>query len=114
MKMYEVLISHLRDCAKYDQYENTFSEAADAIEKLEKSIPRWIPVTERLPKEEFNKNSHSFEYVLCATIFGDVRPYRYGRRAVDEEAHFWHGVGRVDNYVTHWMQWPKPPKEKTE
>lgn len=32
--MYEVLISHLRDCAKYDQYENTFSEAADAIEKL--------------------------------------------------------------------------------
>ena len=34
MTTYEVLISHLRDCAKYDQYENTFSEAADAIEKL--------------------------------------------------------------------------------
>ena len=32
--MYEVLISHLRDCAKYDQYENTFAEAADAIEEL--------------------------------------------------------------------------------
>lgn len=34
--MYEVLISHLRDCAKYDQYENTFAEAADAIEELVK------------------------------------------------------------------------------
>ena len=32
--MYEVLISHLRGCAKYDQYENTFTEAADAIEFL--------------------------------------------------------------------------------
>jgi len=34
MKMYEVLISHLRDCAKLDPYENTFTEAADAIEEL--------------------------------------------------------------------------------
>ena len=32
--MYEVLISHLRDCAKYDPYENTFTKAADAIENL--------------------------------------------------------------------------------
>lgn len=32
--MYEVLIAHLRECAKYDKSENTYKEAADAIEKL--------------------------------------------------------------------------------
>ena len=32
--MYEELISHLRECAKYDKTENTFKEAADAIEEL--------------------------------------------------------------------------------
>lgn len=32
--MYEVLISHLRECAKYDMAGNTFTEAADAIEEL--------------------------------------------------------------------------------
>lgn len=34
--MYEELISHLRECAKLDPSENTFSEAADAIEELSK------------------------------------------------------------------------------
>lgn len=32
--MYEALILHLRECAKYDPDENTFQEAADAIESL--------------------------------------------------------------------------------
>lgn len=32
--MYECLISHLRECAKNDATENTFSEAANAIEML--------------------------------------------------------------------------------
>lgn len=67
--MYEALISHLRECAKYDKPENTFKEAADAIEELTREYesvskdlvesvelcrklkkPKWIPVTERLPE----------------------------------------------------------------
>ena len=32
--MYEALVAHLRECAKYDKIENTFAEAADAIEEL--------------------------------------------------------------------------------
>lgn len=36
--MYEVLISHLRECAKLDPNENTFNEAADAIEKLNSQV----------------------------------------------------------------------------
>lgn len=73
--MYEALITHLRECAKLDPAENTYKEAADAIEDLEKSLAialleyqiannkwlmteeyakqkqRWIPVTERLPED---------------------------------------------------------------
>lgn len=32
--MYEALIAHLRECAKFDKSNNTFKEAADAIEEL--------------------------------------------------------------------------------
>lgn len=32
--MYEVLIAHLRECAKLDPSNNTYTEAADAIEEL--------------------------------------------------------------------------------
>ena len=40
--MYEVLISHLRECAKLDPSNNTYAEAADAIEKLpERNVGKW-------------------------------------------------------------------------
>ena len=32
--MYEVLVSHLRECEKLDPSNNTYKEAADAIEEL--------------------------------------------------------------------------------
>lgn len=32
--MYEVLIAHLRECAKLDPSNNTYAEAADAIDEL--------------------------------------------------------------------------------
>lgn len=34
--MYGALISHLRECAKLDKSNNTYAEAADAIEKLDR------------------------------------------------------------------------------
>ena len=41
--MYEALISHLRECAKLDPAENTFSEAADAIADLQRrKRGKWI------------------------------------------------------------------------
>ena len=73
---------------------------------------RWIPVTERLPEKKINPNTRDFEYVLCATVFGDVRPYKYGAPIGQGEAHFWNGAGYVDAYVTHWMPLPEPPKEE--
>lgn len=71
----------------------------------------WISVEDRLPEERINPKRDDFEYVLCATKFGDVRPYQYGTAIGHTQAHFWHGLGIVDEFVTHWMPLPKPPKE---
>ena len=124
--MYEELVSHLRECAKVDPSENTFSEAADAIEELQQTVehykgcsddwyreacdykaalPRWIPVTERLPKEG--------EFVL---VYGDFYPNKHdgGVIAVSKRMdwNYWQGFGRERN-ITHWMPLPEPPKEET-
>ena len=41
--MYEVLIAHLRECAKLDASDNTYTEAADAIDKLSaKATPKRV------------------------------------------------------------------------
>ena len=73
--------------------------------------PSWISVEERLPEEKTNPNTRDFEYVLCTTIWGDVRPFKYGTPIGQKDAHFWNGAGYVDAYVTHWMPLPEPPKE---
>jgi len=40
MDKYDVLVLHLRECAKLDKSENTFAEAVNAIEDLEKRLER--------------------------------------------------------------------------
>ena len=96
-----------------------FNEAADAIEArdkaaeeweilsecwrkackgLENRMPRWIPVTERLPEED--------ELVLVWRNNG----LPYVSRRIDLS--YWVGLGR-DAGVTHWMPLPEPPKEET-
>ena len=90
----------------------TLEPLKDALALLKEQEARWIPVTERLPEEKINPNTRDFEYVLCATVFGDVRPYKYGTPIGQREAHFWNGAGYVDAYVTHWMPLPEPPKEE--
>ncbi len=121
MKTYEEQIQDLRDKAEFlrktnydsnthNSFAETMSQAADAIEELTraheqwieqernamlKSIPKWIPVTERLPREK--------ETVLTwgkkETILFD---WRYDNK--------WCCFGGV----THWMPLPEPPKEETE
>ena len=132
--MYDKLIRQLRNCAIESApckacdmvnddscTDGLMKQAADAIEELStvvrvqkavlEKFPRWIPVTERLPEERINPNTRDFEYVLCVTIWGDVRPYKYGTPTGEKEAHFWNGAGYVDAYVTHWMPLPERPEE---
>lgn len=122
--MYEELVTHLRECAKLDPSENTFSAAADAIEKLskdrdkweatakeeraaywhwfdnyQKDVPRWISVMERLPEE------NGFYLCLYKSIGGDeglsIQKWHNGRWNLNEIY-----------AITHWMPLPKAPKEE--
>jgi hypothetical protein len=82
------------------------SEAADAIEELSRNtreLPRWIPVTERLPK-----------YGERVLVFGGVTMYvaYYDKNRYGGES--WHKLNSKSHYCnpTHWMPLPQPPKEE--
>ena len=128
--MYEALIAHLRECEKLDPSNNTYKEAADAIEELSmklhgdeaailgmkreiermvvKGTHRWIPVTERLPKaDEHDARGYAVPYLV---MNGWMRVT--ARRTKDYWVLF--GDGTVLEYVTHWMPLPEPPKEQSD
>lgn len=76
----------------------------------------WTPVSERLPEEKLFNPSGSdfgfdFEEVLCTTIWGDVRAYKYGKPIGHDKPHFWFGAGIMDDYVIAWKPMPEPYKE---
>lgn len=127
--MYDELIKKLRECTEEMNGEKTlWHQAADSIEELQKitthyeeeskgwwlaacdakeererlkeQIPRWIPVTERLPEKIGYYLAHiaNINQMSMAT---DVV-------ALWDGNHFY-----VSSFVavTHWMPLPKPPKD---
>ena len=76
----------------------------------------WIPISERLPEEKLLNLSGSdfgfdFEEVLCTTIWGNVRSYKFGTPIGHDKPHFWLGGGIMDEYVIAWQYNPEPYKE---
>ena len=131
--MYDELVKDLRE--NHDKYFARDMQAADAIEELQATVegyksstnmvfvekdgetviefvPRWIPVTERLP-EEVRKS------YLCRTDSG----YHCEVRWTDNVYGLWTGGGGkwgwsifdIPQYakVTHWMPLPPAPKEES-
>ena len=94
---YDTVISILHDVPTVDVPETNFGN--------------WIPVSERLPEEKINENTSDFEYVLCTTTFGDVRPYKFGQTIGWSEPHFWHWNSMMDKYVVAWCELPEPYQE---
>ena len=100
---------------------NTFWEesANNAKKLLEDKLPKWIPVTERLPENQS-------PVLVFATMFenldGDVvSPYvGMAYYTYSPKGGWWGGtdgnvygaIGLVN--VTHWMPLPNPPKEVKE
>ena len=72
-------------------------------------MSRWIKVDDQLPEAKISPITHDLVGVLCATTFGDVRVYGYGKVYGHCAEHFWHGGGIMDEYVTHWMPLPDMP-----
>jgi len=103
MKMYDELVKRLRERAAWINYGEEYptedvklmTDAADAIEELQ--VPKWIPVTERLPTEKGR--------YLTAYADGYVTENDWcfiGLMAV--------GWCYDRDAVTHWMPLPEPPK----
>ena len=92
------------ECDEADCLTPVLRTAADLIEQqaariaeLEAKVPRWIPVTEKIPPDQ--------EEVLVLTRSKNgVRNVDKGYWAID---HFIHR-GRAE--VTRWMQLPEPPE----
>ena len=96
-----------------DVPENIEWALEDAVRANKKvlEVAGWVSVKDRLPEGRTNPRTLDFEPVLCATVFGNIRVYKYGQRLGTTEAHFYDGYSRMDDYVTHWMPIPWPLKE---
>lgn len=125
--MYEDLIKSLKDAKRfaesrgYSGMANVIKQAADAIAELQEGNaalngtianlleqikdlgkPRWIPVTERLPKK--------WTWVLVCFDGADVPSTGFINSTGD-----WIGEDMYTNYgVTYWMPLPEPPKDEIE
>ena len=125
--MYDKLVKRLREPC---QYENCVlcQDAADAIEELQQTaehykgcsddwykeacdykamLPRWIPVTERLPEER---------HPVLVTYLGynDKLPKSDMVAMCDDGDWYWYyDESKCKVAITHWMPLPEPPKEET-
>ena len=78
-------------------------EANEALKKFQTtvaSIPRWIPVTERLPEDD----------TICILTNGVSDAIGYRGKVFG-----WHLIWTdylEESDVTHWMPLPEPPKEE--
>jgi hypothetical protein len=100
------------------------------IESLTDEIPHWIPVSERLPEPEINvliRQSYGEDAPYANITIGHLhqesdlrrKPYwtwiAYGADMVHPKIEAWHRADFIcpgDEFVTHWMPLPQPPKEE--
>lgn len=86
------------------------AEELEHVKKLLKNIPRWIPVSERMPEPE--------ELVMVS--FENFSLPMVGRYMVDDDDGGTFRVGDMDEsfiehdlYVNAWMPLPEPYREET-
>lgn len=80
------------------------AEALEYIELLEKQIPKWISVNDRVPDKFQEDDGCLVNYLAFMPKFGvDIANYL-------EPAKSWFCMG-MPSLVTHWMQLPEPPKK---
>lgn len=132
---YEQLVKELRLSCEDERYGGKYlylsliNRSADAIEELQgqidgwveqerkaliKSLPKWIPVTERLPKCEWGAEVGNIEWISCGMVFAGC----FGRGGKYRDAYFrtWtdgtEGIDAKDADYWRQIQIPEPPKEE--
>lgn len=89
-------------------YKRLTDDAADAIEKMQKQLPRWISVKDRLPENGENV----LLYFESDARYGDERNRK---RIIGIGFHcneHWHvDLNSVETAIA-WMPLPDPPKEE--
>lgn len=73
--------------------------------------PKWILLSERLPKEGINPITQDYYEYQCSIYLNgvyDLRFLRFGK------GHWWNGGWLADDYVTAWMERPEPYKAESE
>ena len=100
------------DCA-YEDIKNCHdSIVADHLIANGVTFQQWIPVTERLPKNDYEKPWWERQQYLVCLQNGGMRVAVYGYKECD----WWidkHNCVLDERFctgVTHWMQLPQPPK----
>lgn len=78
-----------------EQYKLYLQDAIKDLQSAHKELPRWIPVTERLPEKDTR-------VIVCASL-----PEGVHSDFIYEDGHWFVSIG-----VTHWMPFPEPPKEE--
>ena len=86
----------------YDGMDEVNEACRMGMEALERT--RWIPVSERLPE----KND---QWVLCLCVSGAIEVLKFDYTMWNWDAQY-PGRCYMENYVTHWMPLPEPPKEE--
>ena len=106
----DTLMKHAADAIEELQqiaahYEETAHDYFKDVCYYLERVPKWIPVTERLPEQ---KKAH----YLCL-LDDDSMAVVYWSKVPDwvsKGEWAWHNPNWKD--VTHWMPLPEPPKEK--
>ena len=125
--MYEDLVKRLRAySAEHQKHGGITAKAADAIEELCKaqeqwiaqernallrSIPRWIPVTERMPEDNTEVLAY-YGFVLDGEMSGCRFMGVVKYFTINANPHWQHEV--LGLTVTHWMPLPQPPTEGSQ
>lgn len=84
----------------YHDPDELMADALELIEELEKKVPKWISVEERLPDND--------DYYLTYTTEYTCEVYRYDGDG--EWVTAWDDTANHD--ITHWMPLPVPPEEE--
>ena len=107
-KLKEELFDLFWDTEQMRFMRSSIQECVDYLISNGVTVQKWIPVSERLPKEEgwywvFTTPDRGYRSINK----GEFRKGYHWNNFTP----YWRGAGGTWTNVTHWMPLPKPPKE---